>query len=292
MSQHLAPHEQSVVYISKFRSKGLGNVENLEVRDYWDASPCGETAYAKGTTELERFESQKLSRYKLEPFISSFAKFPEGLHQKVLEIGVGMGADHEQWARSNPRLLCGIDLSQRAIDLTRERLTIAGLQSDLRTADAEHLPFKDEAFFIVYSWGVLHHSNETADAFAEVSRVLKKGGFARVMIYHKHSILGFMLWLRYGFPLKSLASVYAKHLESPGTKAFTVNQARKMLAATGLVPVSIEVQLSPGDLLSPAVGQQHRGGLLRFAKAIWPRFLIKAFGRRFGLYMMIEAIKS
>jgi len=267
-------------------------MDNSAIRDFWDASACGETAYAVGATDQERFEAQKLSRYTLEPFISSFAKFPEGLSQKVLEIGVGMGADHEQWASTPPRFLCGIDLSQRAIDLTRERLAMAGLLSDLRTADAEHLPFENDTFFIVYSWGVLHHSNDTAAAFSEASRVLKKGGFARVMIYHKHSIVGFLLWLRYGFPFKTLASVYAKHLESPGTKAYTVNQARKMLADAGLVPISIKIQLSPGDLLSPAVGQQHQSGLLRFAKAIWPRFLIKAFGRRFGLYMMIEAVKS
>jgi ubiquinone/menaquinone biosynthesis C-methylase UbiE len=90
----------------------------------------------------------------------------------------------------------------------------------------------DGTFDLVYSWGVLHHSPDTARAVAEVLRVLKPGGTAKVMIYSTYSLVGFMLWARYALlrlrPLTSLADIYAKFLESPGTKAYTVAEAKKL----------------------------------------------------------------
>ena len=69
----------------------------------------------------------------------------------------------------------------------------------MKEADAEHLPFPDDSFDIVYSWGVLHHSPDTPQAFSEAHRVLRPGGTLRAMIYHRPSIVGLMLWARYGF---------------------------------------------------------------------------------------------
>ena len=266
-------------------------MNNSVVREFWNEAACGEAAYAVGSEALERFSSQRETRYELEPFIRPFARFDEGHQQAVLEIGVGMGADHEQWARSRPSRLCGIDLTPRAVDLTRERLALAGLQSELRVADAEHLPFPDATFQIVYSWGVLHHSADTPQTFREVARVLKPGGIARLMIYHKWSLVGLVLWLRYGRFSSSLASIYAKHLESPGTKAYSTSEAATMVEACGLRLVKMEVQLSPGDLLSGATGQRHHGRLLSIARRLWPRPMLRRVARRLGLYLMIEAVR-
>ena len=94
---------------------------------------------------------------------------------KVLEIGVGLGADHHQFAAAGAELF-GIDLTERAIAHTQHRLTVFGLKSDLAVGDAENLNFPDESFDKVYSWGVLHHSPDTPKAIAEVWRVLKRGG--------------------------------------------------------------------------------------------------------------------
>ena len=45
------------------------------------------------------------------------------------------------------------------------------------------------------------------------------------MIYHKWSIFGYMLWVRYGLlrlkPLRTLEDIYSNFLVSPGTKAYS-----------------------------------------------------------------------
>jgi ubiquinone/menaquinone biosynthesis C-methylase UbiE len=262
------------------------------IRSFWEEKSCGE-AYAAGESEKEYYESHARARYELEPYIRDFARFQEGKGKEVLEIGVGMGADHVEWAKSGPRSLVGIDLTPRAIEHTRKRLATQALGADVRLGDAENLPFPDASFDLVYSWGVLHHSPDTPKAVEEVFRVLRPAGTARIMIYHKHSLIGYMLWARYGLlagrPFRSLNDVYAEHLESPGTKAYAREEARRMFKSFSRV--SIRTQLSFGDLLQGGVGQRHAGMLLSAAKRVWPRWLLKRGFRECGLYLLIEATK-
>jgi ubiquinone/menaquinone biosynthesis C-methylase UbiE len=262
------------------------------VEAFWDAASCGEI-YAEGEDVCARLRAQARRRYELEPYIFDFARFAEGAERDLLEIGVGMGADHVEWAKSGPRALHGIDLTPRAVDHTKARLLCEGLSSDVRVADAEALPFADASFDLVYSWGVLHHSPDTPRALREVHRVLRPGGVARIMIYHKWSLVGYMLWARYalltGQLTRSLADVYAHHLESPGTKAYTPTEARAMLAP--FREVTLRVQLSFGDLLEGAVGQRHGGALLRTAKALWPRPILRTLFVRHGLFLLADAVK-
>ncbi len=262
------------------------------VREFWNAKSCGEV-YAEGDSPAEKLAQQARERYILEPGLHQFAGFSQGTGKDVLEIGVGMGADHLEWAKSSPRSLTGIDLTDRAIQFTQERLGFYGLHSDLRAADAENLPFPDNSFDIVYSYGVLHHSPDTAQAIREVHRVLRPGGSARIMIYHSRSLVGYMLWLRYalaaGKPFRSLRDIYATHLESPGTKAFSESEARAMLASFS--SADLQIGLGPGDLLEGAVGQRHRGIVLGVARALWPRWFIRSALRNHGLCLLITASK-
>ena len=160
-------------------------------------------------------------------------------------------------------------------------------------ADAESLPFAAESFDLVYSWGVLHHSPDTPRAIAEAWRVLRTGGNARIMIYHKRSLVGYMLWLRYGLlagkPWRSLNDIYGNHLESPGTKAYTVDEARRLFGRFSEVKIS--TILTHGDLLESNAGQRHRGWMLSMAKRLWPRRLLRVMMPGHGLFMMVEARK-
>jgi SAM-dependent methyltransferase len=263
-----------------------------QLREFWDARSCGEV-YASGEDARAYYETHRRQRYALESYLRPFARFHEFAGQDVLEIGVGMGADHAEIASAGPRSLCGIDLTPRAIAHTRERLGLLGLRSELRVADAENLPFATGSFDRIYSWGVIHHSPNTQAAVDEIHRVLREGGSARIMIYQRHSLVGFMLWLRYallaGRPWSSLEEIYDRHLESPGTKAYTPAQGRALFAA--FRDLSVRTQLSFGDLLEGQVGQRHGGALLRLARALWPRWALRRWGGRFGLYLLVEATK-
>ena len=263
-----------------------------EVREFWNRASCGEV-YARGDSPAQQYDAHARARYALEPYIPRFARFAEGRDRDVLEVGVGMGADHAEWARSAPRSLTGVDLTPRAVEHTRTRLGLLGLESRLEVAGAGRLPLPDASFDIVYSWGVLHHSPDPARAVADVRRVLRPGGVARVMLYHTHALVGYMLWTRYallaGRPGRTLADVYAAHLESPGTKAYTVDEGRALFAEFSAARVWSE--LSFGDLLQGGVGQRHQGPLLSVARALWPRWLLRRVAAGHGLMLLVEATR-
>ena len=268
------------------------SAEKQRVTEFWDRASCGEDLYLP-KTDRAGYEEHARARYELEPEIAQLARFDTARGKRLLEIGVGLGADHERFGRGGAELY-GIDLTPRAIQHTRQRLENAGLSSRLATGDAENLDFPDDTFDIVYSWGVLHHTPDTRRAVAEVYRVLKPGGEARIMIYHKWSMVGFMLWTRYALlklrPWMTLSSVYARYLESPGTIAYSVREARQLFR--DFCDVRIATRMSHADLLDSEAGQRHRGLLLTAARRLWPRRLLKRWLPRLGLEMLIEARKK
>ena len=265
--------------------------QKADVHEYWNRASCGEELLL-AHRDRDGYETQRAERYRLEPYIPDFAGFDHCRGLKTLEIGVGLGADHQSFAEGGADLW-GIDLTERAIEHTTRRLALCGLQSRLKVGDAEHLDFADDTFDIVYSWGVLHHSPNTPQAFREVHRVLKPGGAARIMIYSKWSVVGMMLWTRYallrGRPFCTMAEICGSHLESPGTKVYTVDEARRL--CSGFRDVRIHTVLTHGDLLSSGAGQRHQGTLLNVARRLWPRWLIRRCAGNCGLFMLIDCIK-
>jgi SAM-dependent methyltransferase len=269
----------------------LLSTQKQQVHDFWNAASCGENLYLDGSNRAA-YQAQAQARYALEPYILDFARFEQSTGQRVLEIGVGLGADHQRFAEAGADLF-GIDLTERAIEHTSRRMAEFGLSSDLRVGDAEHLSFPDGFFDRVYSWGVLHHTPATPEAIAEVRRVLKPGGTASIMIYHKWSMVGMMLWLRYALlglrPWMSLDRIFSEYLESPGTKAYSVPAARRLFDEWSSVTIS--TVLGHGDLLESGAGQRHGGPLLTLARRVWPRTMLKRFFPGAGLFMMIDARK-
>lgn len=266
--------------------------DKQRVHDFWNDASCGEALLMHGETLEGRFKNQMRARYEWEPEILSFAKFEEYKYKKVLEIGVGLGADHQKWAEAGADLY-GVDLTERAIRITSKRFESFGLKSNLRIADAENLPFEDSNFDVVYSWGVLLYCADMYKGIGEVRRVLKPGGEALIMLYHKYSLVGYMLWVRYALmrlnPFRSLRDIYFHHLESEGTQAFSVDEVKRFFK--DFSSVGIEINLTHGDLLSSGAGQRHQGILLNIARRVWPRQFIKRFFPSHGLFMKIRAIK-
>lgn len=210
---------------------------NEVVRRYWEEHPCGTSPVIVGEIPArtrEWFERIEEYRYRMEPCIHAVAQFTRHHGKQVLEIGVGAGTDHLQWARAGARCH-GVDLTEAAVELTRAHLAVRNFQSDLRRADAEDLPFSDESFDVVYAWGVIHHSAHPERVIREVWRVLRPGGMFLGMVYGRRSVVAFKLWVRHallaGKPWRSLAHVIWHHMESVGTKAYTVPELRRLFSS-------------------------------------------------------------
>jgi ubiquinone/menaquinone biosynthesis C-methylase UbiE len=256
-----------------------------EVREFWNSEPCG-TRYLG---EAEDFEAHAHARYALEPYIPEFAQFASAHGRRVLEIGVGMGADYLEWLKAGAQAT-GVDLSAISVERARRRCELAGYQPDLRVADAEHLPFADNTFDIVYSYGVMHHSPDTTQCLREAWRVLKPGGEARIMLYHHPSLTGLMLWLRYGLPrAKSLRETVYHQLESPGTKTFRQDEVSSMM--TEFVNVTMRQVFSPGDLLLSQPSARFQSVLYRVVWRLYPRAFVRKIGQRWGLFLLVSGKK-
>lgn len=156
------------------------------VRAFWQEHPCG-TKFADAQPGSRKFyELVEAHRYQKEWHIPAAAGFTNAKDLDVLEIGCGLGTDGAQFAQAGARYT-GIDLTEAAVDLARQRFELFNLPGDFRVADAEQLDFADNSFDLVYSHGVLHHTPDTAAAVREIHRVLRPGGRAMVMLYHRDS---------------------------------------------------------------------------------------------------------
>jgi len=174
-----------------------GDSTLAEVSAFWNTEACGShfVRAEKGTAEF--YEQYRQFRYRVEWHIPLLVPFSETRDKRVLEVGCGNGADGVRFAQYGAHYV-GVDLTEAAIDSARKHFQVLGLDGKFKVENAERLTFPDESFDFVYSHGVLHHTADPNKAFLEVHRVLKPGGKAVLMVYHKHSfnyyvrILGYM----------------------------------------------------------------------------------------------------
>ena len=96
--------------------------------------------------------------------------------QNYLEVGCGIGAMSKHVAEKYLLNVTGIDVDPEQIQLAQE--STAGVPNiRFLEADATDLPFQDEDFDIVLSFGVMHHIANWLDALKEIGRVLKPRGY-------------------------------------------------------------------------------------------------------------------
>jgi ubiquinone/menaquinone biosynthesis C-methylase UbiE len=162
--------------------------DKLEAQKQWDTDPCAaETVrdVERGTLEFyRRIRKHRYEQYG--PWFPSVMRFDDFKNKDILEIGVGLGSDHYSFAKNGNRMTA-LDLSREHLRQTVNHLSLEGLTTNPVYGDAEDMPFPDNSFDVVYSFGVLMSTPNTAKAFSEVHRVLRPGGVAIISIYHRHS---------------------------------------------------------------------------------------------------------
>jgi SAM-dependent methyltransferase len=163
-------------------------VTKERVRRFWEEHPLAADAIPFEAGSPEFFaEHTRLREEEADSETTDWAYELEGVAGKrVLDIGCGNGYVTCQYAGAGADVV-SVDITDKAVELTRARLALIGLEAEVRQADAEDLPFEDESFDVVVSFGVLHHTPDTERAVKEVHRVLKPGGRLLLMLYYRNS---------------------------------------------------------------------------------------------------------
>ncbi|MCL2393241.1 MAG: class I SAM-dependent methyltransferase, partial [Acidimicrobiaceae bacterium] len=166
---------QAGTTVETVRTFWQGHVNN----EYYTDEARGSDAYFQGI-EDRRYQWH----YHLRELFDSL----DGEGRTLLEVGCGIGVDSIQLAKRG-FAVTAVDLTDEAIRIAKEFAAHRGVTIDFRVGNAEELGFPDASFDDVYSFGVLHHTPDIERSVAEVHRVLKPGGVAHVMLYHKYSLV-------------------------------------------------------------------------------------------------------
>jgi ubiquinone/menaquinone biosynthesis C-methylase UbiE len=159
---------------------------NSEIKQFWNEQPVGSNfvAYRQDKGFYEKYDA---FRYRTEGHILEELNKIDFNNKKVLEIGLGQGADSMQIIDRGAKYY-GIDLTEESVRRVKERFALFNRSyEEVQVANAEHIPYANETFDIVYSHGVIHHSPHIEAIVEEIHRVLKPGGQAVIMLYHKSS---------------------------------------------------------------------------------------------------------
>ncbi|MEQ8426906.1 MAG: class I SAM-dependent methyltransferase [Gammaproteobacteria bacterium] len=180
-------------------------IRNDQVRQFWEKSPVAAEAInaEPGTPEFYTQFDRLREEDACEPyeFSNKIHGYEASAGLKVLDIGCGNGYVLSRYARNGAEVY-GVDITEKALTLTKKRFELMDLPCVLEQTDGDSLPFSDNTFDIVSSMGVLHHIENPSPMVQEIHRVLKPGGRFILMLYYKWS------W-------KTLVVLRLKHLLLP-----------------------------------------------------------------------------
>ncbi|MDU0312997.1 class I SAM-dependent methyltransferase [Phycicoccus sp. M110.8] len=168
-------------------------MDESAVQSFWNSHPCGDHIvgglHEGFRDDYERFfAAYDAWRYDQERHIPECLDLVDWRGKRVLEVGLGQGAESEQLIRRGASW-SGLDLTEESVDRVRTRLTTRGQPfDDLRQGSVLDIPWPDGSFDLAFSHGVLHHVPDIHRAQAEIHRVLRPGGTLVAMLYARRSL--------------------------------------------------------------------------------------------------------
>ena len=164
------------------------------VHDFWQSHINNEYYTGAERASDSYFNDIEERRYRTHYHLPELFESMDGTDQRLLEVGCGIGVDSIQLAKRGFQVTA-VDLTENALAVAKQFAARREATVDFRLGNAEGLDFPDESFDAVYSFGVLHHTPDIERSVAEVHRVLRPGGRAYVMLYHRNSLVNLMHWL-------------------------------------------------------------------------------------------------
>jgi len=207
-------------------------VAEQDISVFWEANPCGDSQVGGleerfGGDFNQFFSEYDAFRYRREKHIPGCLDRANFADKKVLEIGLGQGADSEQIIRRGGRW-SGLDLTTESVARVKQRMQLRNLPyDDLKVGSVLEIPYPENSFDIVYSFGVLHHVPEIHQAQAEIARDLRPGGELVMMVYAKWSLnyllaiavlrrAGLVAMMALGLPGKGIYAAHVKNAREEG----------------------------------------------------------------------------
>jgi 2-polyprenyl-3-methyl-5-hydroxy-6-metoxy-1,4-benzoquinol methylase len=269
---------------------GFAAVPIRKVAEFWDARPCNVRHSPKAMGTREYFDEVEARRYFVEPHIPEFADFKRWRDKRVLEIGCGIGTDTINFAR-NGAWVTAVDLSRRSIEIAKKHAEVYGLGDRIKfyTGNAEELTafVPVEAYDLIYSFGVIHHTPRPQHVIEHLRRYAKSGGTIKLMLYHRRSWKVFGIVLGYGRgQFWKLDKIVARHSEAqtgcPITYTYVPRQVVELLNGFHVGEIAHIFPYRVADYVG-----------YRYVKVwyfrIMPRPLFRWLERHFGWHLCVTA---
>jgi arsenite methyltransferase len=135
---------------------------------------------------LNRMKTWLFERYKDPQYWLDQLKIEDPI---VLDAGCGAGmSGFEYWGKVADKIqYIGIDISE-AVHIAQKRSFEKGFENSLFIQQSiDNLPFQEPIFDIIFSEGVLHHTDNTEKTLDHLSQFLKPRGLFMFYVYRKKS---------------------------------------------------------------------------------------------------------
>lgn len=203
---------------------------SADVRRYWNAHihDLEISQHQPGTpgffADLDQYHFEKLHH------LLRLVDFQAWRGRHVLDVGCGAGVEVVRFARAGAHAV-GVDLSDRAVALTRQNLAHQGLTAGLAVADGEALPFPDNRFDFIFAHGVMQYAASDVRVVEECRRVLKPGGTVLFQAYNRVS------WLNL---LSKVMKTPLEHEDAPVLKRYSPSEFRALVSRFSRVDLVFE----------------------------------------------------
>ncbi len=252
-----------------------------QVKDYWNQRPCNIRHSPLPVGTKEYFDQVEERKYFVEPHIPTFAQFERWRGKKVLEVGCGIGTDTINFARAGASVTA-IDLSEESLKIARKRAEVMGVADRISFYQANAEEFSRsipvEAYDLVYSFGVIHHTPNPRQAVLEMLKYLHKDGEIRVMVYAKYSWKNFLIAIGIAQPEAQTGC--------PIAYTYSAETVRKLFEGVRITSLSKE-HIFPYKI-EPYTQYRYEK---RFPWNILPHPLMRALERCMGWHLLVVGRK-